>query len=100
MAVGNYSEFYRHDRLVHAVTELFWTIATRIRPARLIRQHQAPVAVEVPAHVSRKERNAARGDLYGLRFEFNDRSIDIVFRCLDGQPTGRTSLYCKDFSLL
>jgi len=33
-------------------------------------------------------------DLYGLHFELDDRSIDIVFRCLDGQPTGRTSLYC------
>ena len=29
-----------------------------------------------------------------LRFELDDRSIDIVSRCLDRQPTGRSSLYC------
>jgi hypothetical protein len=34
-------------------------------------------------------------DLYRLRFELDDRSIDIVFRCLDRQPTGRSSLYCN-----
>ena len=35
------------------------------------------------------------GTSIGLRFELDDRLIDIVLGYLDREPTGRSSLYCN-----
>ena len=35
------------------------------------------------------------GDLYGLRFELDDRSIDIVFRYLERETDGKAVSFCN-----